>query len=116
MAMPDRRDEDCHQRDEACARALKVPSLAALNFADGGCFLISIYPCKQDSCKGDWRACPHAVHRFQSTKNSKRHVHALLFWKAHYGVDFPVRDDMLGKDVWQKLDSLCDWGVKYVVV
>ncbi len=57
------------------------------------------------------RACAHPKNRFNSTTNSKRRVHTLLFWKLQLGLDFPVPDTMLRDGVWKALLS-CEYGIK----
>ena len=55
------------------------------------CFFVTVYPCKEADCQDKRRDCNHPVSRFQSTRNSKRHVHAHLFYKLAKGVDAQVR-------------------------
>lgn len=58
--------------------------------------------------------CPHVRCKFNSTKNSKRHVHTYLFWRRYLGFDFPVSDAMLQEPVWKSLEP-CASGIKYVL-
>eukprot|EP00047_Mylnosiga_fluctuans_P022579 m.122698 g.122698 ORF g.122698 m.122698 type:complete len:687 (+) comp9312_c1_seq1:266-2326(+) len=55
--------------------------------------------------------CTHMKSMFNSTKNIKRRVHTLLFWKRHLGLHFPITDPMLKDNVWKSLSS-CDLGIK----
>lgn len=55
--------------------------------------------------------CTHARMKFNSTKNSKRHVHTFLFWKRWLGFVFPISDAMLQEPVWKSLVS-CGSGIK----
>ena len=57
--------------------------------------------------------CSHARAKFNSTPNSKRRVHTMLFWRRLLGPAFPVSDAMLQDAVWRQLGS-CDHGIKYV--
>ena len=57
------------------------------------------------------RSCEHPKNRFNSTNNSKRRVHTMLFWKRRLGISFPVTDTMLRDGVWRNLES-CKFGIK----
>ncbi len=59
----------------------------------------------------NWRSCSHAKSKFNSTHNSKRRVHTLLFWKHMLGPEFPVPDSLLQDSVWKNLES-CSHGIK----
>ena len=45
------------------------------------CFLVTVYPCKDPACNNSRKMCSHRVNRFQSTRNSKRHIHSYLYYK-----------------------------------
>jgi hypothetical protein len=63
------------------------------------------------SCADKSAACRHAKVKFNSTSNSKRRVHVMLFWRRALGPNFPISDILLQDNVWRQLDS-CRFGIK----
>jgi len=104
--------EDCAQRDSRCAHALRVRSLDEIRFPqhESGHTFATVLGAHCTACT-NWRACNHAKSKFNSTHNSKRRVHTLLFWKHMLGVHFPIPDSLLQDAVWKNLDS-CACGIK----
>lgn len=104
--------EDCSQRDSRCAHALRVRHLEDIRFptTEHGHTYATVLGAHCTMCTS-WRLCTHAKSKFNSTHNSKRRVHTLLFWKHMLGVHFPVPDALLQDAVWKNLDS-CACGIK----
>ena len=65
------------------------------------------------SCVDKSTGCRHAKVKFNSTSNSKRRVHVMLFWRRHLGPYFPISDVLLQDNVWRHLES-CRYGIKFV--
>lgn len=99
---------DCSQRDVRCANALKVKSLHDLLYDEGHVIVNVVNEC---TLCDKWRDCHHPKDVFNSTHNSRRRVHAYLWWKTKLGIDFPVMHDLLDGEVWKNLEG-CDYGTK----
>eukprot|EP00042_Codosiga_hollandica_P027296 m.134624 g.134624 ORF g.134624 m.134624 type:complete len:365 (-) comp52445_c0_seq1:3138-4232(-) len=106
-------ETDFKRRDEACARAIHAESLNAFfnQLSPDRCDFVTVYPCRDAECSKHKRECTHSVSRFQSTRNSKRHVHALLFYKVQKGLDAHVPDDILRR-LWKYMTNTCQHGLK----
>ena len=91
---------DFVNRDLACAKALQQPSLTAV-FAridpdPTTHYLTKVYTSRKDEVApiAGARRTPldEPVSLFQSTRNCKRHVHAYLYLRLHYGSDYTITD------------------------
>ena len=113
--------DDNINRDLACAKALQQPGMASV-FArieadPVAHYLTKVYTNHKDEsgpASGSRRRAPvdEPVSLFQSNRNSKRHVHALLYLRMHYGSGVTITDTML-KTVWRHLEATCDYGVHH---
>ena len=113
--------DDNINRDLFCAKALQQPSMASV-FARVEAdpmahYLTKVYTNHKDEsapASGSRRRAPvdEPVSLFQSNRNCKRHVHAFLYLRMHYGSSVTITDAML-KTVWRHLEATCDYGVHH---
>jgi hypothetical protein len=105
--------EDMMRREGHVCQALQVADMDELFrlIKRDECFLVTVYPCKDPACNNRRKTCVHRVNRFQSTRNSKRHVHAYLYYKMVKGLHTMVPDETI-RLLWKWLESSCPNGLK----
>ena len=128
---------DDMDRDAACAKALMQPSLdtvyaridadPAAHYLTKVCLQYRVLLMfsvtlasqvytnhKEAPAPGSRRRPPvdEPVSLFQSTRNNKRHVHALLFLRRRHGPGRPIGDTEL-KTVWRHLENTCGHGIHH---
>ncbi len=105
--------EDMMRRESHVCQALQAHNIeeAFQQFSEDACYLVTVYPCKDPACSNSRKHCIHRVNRFQSTRNSKRHIHSYLFYKLHRGMHALVRDEAI-RDLWKWLENTCPHGMK----
>jgi hypothetical protein len=109
---PETKDDMLRREGHVC-QALQVSNMDELFslFTPNECFMVTVYPCKDPACNNRRKTCVHRVNRFQSTRNSKRHVHAFLYYKLAKGIHTLVPDDTI-RLLWKWLESTCNNGLK----